>query len=129
LLAHFFIISGQTALIMNYRSQQTRLHQGGEVGQMEPAYIVSKQVYEEFASYVQAYHHVLSKLSVNILQDIRIIVMANTTSLSLLRTAIDGAIIAAKARKSKAREARIISSRLPQGATVRLTRSRLPDWV
>ncbi|KAJ7854291.1 hypothetical protein B0H14DRAFT_2579932 [Mycena olivaceomarginata] len=80
--------------------------------------IVSKQVYEEFASYVQAYHHVLSKLSVNILQDIRIIVVANTTSLSLLRTAIDGAIIAAKARESKAREARIISSRLPLGVTI-----------
>ncbi|KAJ7716160.1 hypothetical protein B0H14DRAFT_3522349 [Mycena olivaceomarginata] len=48
--------------------------------------IVSKQVYEEFASFAQAYHHVLSKLSVNILQDIRIIVVANTTSLSLLRT-------------------------------------------
>ncbi|KAJ7788143.1 hypothetical protein B0H14DRAFT_2628530 [Mycena olivaceomarginata] len=80
--------------------------------------IVSKQVYEEFASFAQAYHHVLSKLSVNILQDIRIIVVANTTLLSLLRTVIDGAIIAAKARKSKAREARIISSRLPQGVTI-----------
>jgi hypothetical protein len=80
--------------------------------------IVSKQVYEEFASFAQAYHHVLSKLSVNILQDIRIIVVANTTSLSLLRTVIDGAIIAAKARESKAREARIVSSRLPQGVTI-----------
>jgi hypothetical protein len=80
--------------------------------------IVPKQVYEEFASFAQAYHHVLSKLSVNILQDIRIIVVANTTSLSLLRTVIDGAIIAAKARESKAREARIVSSRLPQGVTI-----------
>ncbi|KAJ7873797.1 hypothetical protein B0H14DRAFT_2569491 [Mycena olivaceomarginata] len=80
--------------------------------------IVSKQVYEEFASFVQAYHHVLSKLSANTLQDIRIIVVANTTLLSLLRTAIDGAIIAAKACESKAREARIISSRLPQGVTI-----------
>ncbi|KAJ7724708.1 hypothetical protein B0H14DRAFT_2641468 [Mycena olivaceomarginata] len=80
--------------------------------------IVSKQVYEEFASFVQAYHHVLSKLSVNILQDIRTLVVANTTSLSLLRTAVDGAIIAAKARESKAREASIISSRLPQGITI-----------
>ncbi|KAJ7813192.1 hypothetical protein B0H14DRAFT_2605190 [Mycena olivaceomarginata] len=80
--------------------------------------IVSKQVYEEFASFAQAYHHVLSKLSVNILQDICIIVVANTTSLSLLHTVIDGAIIAAKACESKAREARIISSRLPQGVTI-----------
>ncbi|KAJ7833736.1 hypothetical protein B0H14DRAFT_3462556 [Mycena olivaceomarginata] len=63
--------------------------------------IISKQVYEEFASF-----------------DIRIFVMANTTSLSLLRTAIDGAIIAAKARESKAREARIVSGHLPQGVTI-----------
>ncbi|KAJ7714466.1 hypothetical protein B0H14DRAFT_2644452 [Mycena olivaceomarginata] len=62
--------------------------------------IVSKQVYEEFASFVKR-TTVLSKLSVNILQDI-----------------LDGAIIAAKARKSKAREASIISSRLPQGITI-----------
>ncbi|KAJ7309501.1 hypothetical protein DFH08DRAFT_823439 [Mycena albidolilacea] len=48
--------------------------------------IVSKQVYEEFASFSQAYHHVLSKLSVSILQDLRLIVVANTTSLSLLLT-------------------------------------------
>jgi hypothetical protein len=41
--------------------------------------IISKQVYEEFASFVQAYHHVLSKLSVNILQDIHLIIVANTT--------------------------------------------------
>ncbi|KAJ7302590.1 hypothetical protein DFH08DRAFT_826473 [Mycena albidolilacea] len=75
--------------------------------------IVSKQVYEEFASFVQAYHHVLSKLSVSNLQDIRLIVMANTTSLSLLRTAVNGTITAAKTRESK-----VVSSCLPQGVTI-----------
>ncbi|KAJ7782106.1 hypothetical protein B0H14DRAFT_2630949 [Mycena olivaceomarginata] len=80
--------------------------------------IISKQVYEEFTSFIQVYHHVLSKFSVSSLQDIRLIVVTNTTSLSLLRTTVDGAIIAAKARESKAREFRIISSRLPQGITI-----------
>ncbi|KAJ7840493.1 hypothetical protein B0H14DRAFT_3458029 [Mycena olivaceomarginata] len=72
--------------------------------------------WNQLMPYVQ---EIVSKqFSVSSLQDIRLIVAANTTSLSLLRTTVDGAIIAAKARESKARESRIISSRLPQGITI-----------